>query len=373
MKKKIRVLQLGSPSGLYGAERWIMALIKHLDTELIESWIGTIKDTPNTDAPLCLEADKLNFKTVSVEAFGKFNFSSAWKLRNLIINNEIDILHTHGYKTDLVGWLATIGLKCKTLSTPHGWTEKPDFKLGLYEKLDRFIFPFLDAVAPLSKGLFEPLSQRPSLRKKLHLIINGVDISEIEQSNDSSNQITALREQGAYVIGYIGRLTHGKGLNALLSAVAKHGESNWHIALIGEGEQEAELKTLAETLNISERVCFYGFRPDRIAMLKHFDVFVLPSHSEGIPRCLMEAMTAEVPIVATDIAGCRNLIDGETTGLLFDVDDEQGLASAINTIKNNPEKRSAIIKDAKDFIYKNYSANRMAKEYETLYANMLKD
>ena len=370
--KKIKVLQLGSASGLYGAERWILSLIKYLDPAIIESHVGAIKDKTDHEVPLCIEASRLGFPGHIIESNEKFGFSSIKKLKNLIQEQQIDILHTHGYKTDFVGLLATAGTSCKIISTPHGWTQQPDFKLRIYEIADRLIFPFFDIVAPLSKGLLEPLRKLPGLKNKLQLITNGVDIGEVEALQEISSEIIELKKKGAFVIGYIGRLTPGKGLDVLFKALAEHSAPHWHIAMVGEGEQTAELQALAENLGISERVHFYGFRPDRLTFLKGFDLFALPSRSEGIPRCLMEAMSAEIPVVASDIPGCRNLIDGKTTGLLFELDNHKDLAKAITRLSTEPETRSNIIKAGKKFIHNNYSAARMAREYEELFCKMVK-
>ncbi len=368
---KIKVLQLGSPSGLYGAERWILALIKNLNPEKIESWVGAIKDEPGLQVLLCQEAKKFGFRTHILESYGKLNFSTVGILRKHIQQNDIDILHTHGYKTDLIGLCAVKGTKCKIVSTPHGWTKHPDFKLRCYEILDRLIFPFFDAVVPLSDGIYQPLQSIPGLKKRLHLISNGVDTQEIESAKKISNEISAWKEEGAFIIGYIGRLTPGKGLDVLLNAFASHAEPHWRIAIVGEGEQEAELKTLAERLNINNSVKFFGFRHDRISFLKGFDVFVLPSESEGIPRCLMEAMAAGVPVVASDIPGCCYLVDDKKTGLLFPVNNERALAEAIKKMTFNDSLREALSRRAQELIFSDFSALNMAQGYETLFAGMI--
>ena len=124
--RKIRVLQLGSPTGLYGAERWILALVKHLDPDRIHSIVAAIKDDNDLEVPLCNEAAELNFETKIFHANGRFNLSAIRQLRQYIQSKDIDILHTHFYKTDLIGLLATLGTDCKIISTPHGWSTKAD-------------------------------------------------------------------------------------------------------------------------------------------------------------------------------------------------------------------------------------------------------
>lgn len=367
MTRKLKVLHLGSPSGLYGAERWILLLAKYLDPNCIESSVGVINDGDYRDIPLCAEAEKLGLSTFIIEAYGKLNFSAVSVLKDHIKNSSIDIVHTHFYKTDLIGRLATIGTPCKVVSTPHGWTDKPSLSLWIYETLSKMIFPFLDAVVPLSDGILKPLRHIPGLKSKLHMIRNAVDIQEGANRVDIAKELSALRREGKFILGYIGRLTRGKGLDILIETVARYSEPHWHVALVGEGEQAGELRSMVEDLGISDRIHFFGFRADRLAYLKGFDVFVLPSRSEGIPRCLMESMAAEVPIIATDIPGCRDLIDGENTGLLFPVDDSKALGDRVRELTHAEDLRRFLSQNGKAVIEKKYSASRMAREYEELY------
>lgn len=364
---KIKVLQLGSSIGLYGAERWILALVNNIGACEIEVIVGSICDDYQSEPALCREAALLGFKTCVFTGINRLDLSVVSSLRKYIQESDISVLHTHGYKTDFLGLLATRGIECKLITTPHGWTNNPDYKLRIYEIIDRCILPFFDAVAPLSDELFRSLQHIPGLKRKLHLIPNGVDTEEIENEENISTEISAWKADGAFVIGYIGRLTSGKGLDILFDAVANHAKPHWRIAIVGEGEQESELKIRTQKLSINNTVEFFGFRPDRLSFLKGFDVFVLPSRSEGIPRCLMEAMVAGVPIVASDIPGCCYLVKDGETGLLFPVDDANSLADAIKKVERSATFRDKLSMAAKEFVYSQYSAAKMAKEYTKLY------
>lgn len=368
---RIRILQLASPTGLYGAERWILALIKHLDTSRFRIFVSSIKDEPGLEAPICSEAQRFGFQSHVFEFYGKLNLIAVKYLRRYIIEKRIDILHTHGYKTDLVGLIATRGTKCKIVSTPHGWTAQPDLKLRFYELLDRMSFPFFDAVVPLSDGLFKGLSSLPLMKNKVFLIENAIDISEIEAVNETADGISLLKEKGFMVIGYIGRLTQGKGLDILLNAVAEYGEPVWQIAIIGEGEEVQELNAMASKLGISDQVHFYGFRSNRLSFLKGFDIFVLPSRSEGTPRCVMEAMALGVPVVASDIPGCRHLINNLETGVLFPKDNPEKLAEAIRKVANDAILRKQLVCNGKKLVEERFSAAQMAKKYKKLFIDLL--
>ncbi len=367
---KIRVLQLGSPTGLYGAERWILALIKHLDPEKVESQVAVIKDDPGLDAPLCREAERLGFRSHCIEAYGKVNFSAARQLKDLIQREDIHILHSHGYKTDLIGLLSTRGTGCRIVSTPHGWSKQADFKLMCYEFLDRCAFPFFDAVTPLSDELFQRLRAIPWLNGKLRLIRNAVDTSEVENVKEVAKELMQVRDEGNFIIGYIGQLIPRKGLDVLLDAVSRLSFENWRLAIIGEGESRALLENQAKDLKISDKVCFFGFREDRIAFLRGFDVFVLPSRLEGIPRCIMEAMAAGIAVIASDIPGCRDLVTHGQTGLLFPVDAGEILAGRIETIASDEKIRDSLTRRGRELINSQFSAARMAEEYAGLYSKI---
>ncbi len=399
----LNILQLGSPAGLYGAERWILALIKYLDPEKIQTIVGVIKDRPGDDAPLCKEAQLRGFDTCEIEAFGRFNFTAVCKLRQFITDHHVDILHTHFYKTDLLGLLAVRGTKCKLISTPHGWSTKADFKLQCYEWLDRCLFPFMDAVAPLSDDLYEPLAQSNlynmvnrlvkrnvdsskelshqkgySLKENqineltnLHLITNGVDLSEVEECTAIAPELGSIRKSGSFIIGYIGQLIPRKGLEVLLRALAQLEISlSWQLALVGEGEQREELEKLVGDLNLTDHVHFFGYRQNRLEFLNGFDLFVLPSRLEGIPRCLMEAMSAKKLILASDIPGCNDLITDKKNGLLFEVDNVDNLTESLESVVRQPEQYSDLAQVGYEHVNKRYSASRMAEEYQQLYYSL---
>jgi glycosyltransferase involved in cell wall biosynthesis len=371
--KKIRVLQLGSPTGLYGAERWILALIKHLDPEKVESTVAVIKDDPNLDPPLCREAEKLGFRSHIIEACGRVNLSAVRQLRKHIQRNRIQVLHTHGYKTDLLGLLSTPGTGCKIVSTPHGWTKQADFKLMCYEALDRCAFPFFDSVVPLSEELFNNLRSIPWLNGKLRLIRNGVDTSEIENSRQAAGELMKFRNEGNFILGYIGRLVPPKGIDTLLTSVSRLSFDNWRLAIIGEGESRQALERQVNDLRISDKVCFFGFREDRVAFLRGFDLFVLPSRSEGTPRSVMEAMAAGVPVIASNIQGCRVLIEDGRSGLLCEVNDVEGFTANIEHLLKNSNLRREIADSARDRVNRFFSARTMATAYSNLYANLVND
>ena len=364
------VMQLGSPMGLYGAEHWILALIRHLDRAEVETIVSVIRDDPKLDAQLCEVAKREGFRTFIVEAPGRFNWAAVRQLRQFIVENKVDILHTHGYKMDIAGLLATRGTQCRVVATPHGWSVQAGLALRIYEGLDRAIFPFFDAVAPLSETLHDELLSVPGVKRKLQLIRNAVDISEIDAVDGLASQVAAWRAQGQFIVGYVGQLISRKGLPVLIEAFAKFRAPKKKLVLVGDGPQRAELEMQVAQLGLQDDVIFFGFRNDRLTFMKGFDLFALPSRLEGIPRCLMESMAARVPIVASDIPGCNDLIEHDRTGLLFKLDDVAALTAAMERLLD-PAERERLRVNARQFVVAEYSAAAMARRYQDLFRKLL--
>jgi len=364
----LHVVQFGSGNRLYGAERWILALIRYLDPERVRTTVVTIKDAPNCPTDLVQEAARRGFQTHVVEAPGRLSRAGVRAMAAFCREAKVDIVHSHGYKPDVYAVLGRRRGGYRVVATPHGWSHAPDRKGRLFEWIDRTVFPFCDAVAPLSAGLVDSLRGLPIRPGRLHLIENGVDVGEIEAIPPAPT--SEVGGEGGFVIGFVGQLIPRKGIDVLLKALAGLPGAGWRCLLVGRGEAEPALTEQVRALGIAERVRFLGFRDDRIALLKRFDLFVLPSHAEGIPRVLMEAMAAGVPVVASDIEGVRDLVTHGTTGRLFPPGDAGALGEALAASMADPGPARKMAEAARARVYAHFSAERMARQYERLYAEL---
>jgi glycosyltransferase involved in cell wall biosynthesis len=365
----IRVLQLGSPNGLFGAERWILALARHLPRDAIETVVGVIQDVEGAcEAPLLAEARALGMETVSITAPGRINAAAVRALRTLLRENRIDVLHTHFYKSTIIGALAVRGTDCRLLATPHGWNTGAGVKLQAYEWAERVAFGWADAIAPLSGDLERGLHRLPWVRGRLTLIPNGVDLDEVGASAAVAPVVQAARDAGEFVVGYIGQLIERKRVDTLVDAFASLRVDARRLFIVGDGDQRARLEARAAERGVGDRVHFTGFRDDRLELLRGFDALVLPSTLEGIPRCLMEAMAAGIPVVATDIPGTRDLVVDGQSGLLFPIGDTGRLAAALETVHGDAGLRSRLVTAGTTRVHTHFSARAMATRYAGLFA-----
>jgi len=365
--EKIHVVHLIGSTGLYGAERWILALMRALDPDRVQSTLINLVDDKNEVSEVVAAARQRGLTSMDFYTGGKFNPFSAVRMAQWAKEQGVRIIHGHGFKSDAFGLLTSRLVGCKMMTTPHGWSVEKDRKLQLYEQLDRLLFRFMDLVCPLSPELTEGL-KGPVSASKLKLVYNGVDIDEVRAAQSGNR-----RYPEDFVVGYIGRLVTLKNIETLLGAfhIFKAARPKVRLMIVGDGPERANLEQLSKELGIEERVEFLGFREDAVACLKDFDVFVLPSLSEGIPRCIMEAMSASVPVVVSDIPGNRNLVSHGDTGLIYPVGDSCCLADMLVRIMDNPAEAGAMAVRGNKKVEEQYSNKKMAAEYTRLYQELL--
>jgi glycosyltransferase involved in cell wall biosynthesis len=359
-------MHLIGSTGLYGAERWILALMRAMDKQRVRSTLVNLVDNAEERSAVVQAADQRGLDAFDFVTGGKFNPLAAFRLARWAREQQVDIIHGHGFKSDMLGLMTAKIARCRVMTTPHGWSLERDRKLQLYEKLDRFSFRFMDMVCPLSPDLANGLKDAVD-HSRLRLIFNGVDIDEIQETKPVQRKYP-----DSYTIGYIGQLIERKDMPTLIAAfqLLSKERANIRMLVIGDGAKRVELQSQCELLDISGLIDFFGFRPDAASWLKTFDLFVLPSRMEGIPRCVMEALAASVPVVVTDIPGNRNLVCHKETGLLFSVGDTQQLTECIAFMIDNPAEAKEMARCGKRKVEEEYSNKKMAREYTSVYENL---
>ena len=369
---KTKVLQFICPTGYYGAERWITALVKSLDQNQFESHLCiTLEDDSATD--IVSHCDNYCEKIHTIGMKSKFDPSVVSKLVRILKDHDIDVIHTHGYKSDIIGIIAGKLAGVKTVCTPHGFENTTEFKLRTYMWLGGKTFNHFDVVCPLSPQIELDLLNIYGVKPaKIQLINNGVDLSEVVQAIDG---LASVHNNAPFTIGYIGQLISRKNITSMLEAFSyfllKHPTAQ--LVLIGDGEERHRLEDLADQLGIASNVRFLGFLDDRLKYLPTFNTFALTSSLEGIPRCLMEAMAANTCVTAYNIPGVDQLITHGKTGLSYPLNDSSALAEGWHQLAQDHTLQQTLGKAGQAFVQENYSAQGMATHYQRLYAELLKN
>jgi len=370
--KPLKVLQFITPAGFYGAERWVLALANNLNPDYMVCDLAVTRESSTQDLTVAELYPQTAGKVHYLNMAGRFDFRVVKQLCDVIQQRGIDVIHTHGYKSDILGLLAArrAGIRC--VSTPHGFSGKVGLKLAAFIRIGTWMLRYFDRVAPLSEELVSDMKRFGVPDKKITFIRNGVDLTEID---------TALEEfkdwdkssGGDRKIGFIGQMIPRKGIPDLLDVFDQlyREDKNLKLQLLGDGRQREELEEKSAGLGSAKAIEFLGFRNDRLELLSRFDLFVMTSSLEGIPRCMMEAMAVGVPMVAYDIPGVDKLVTHGETGLLAPYGDKAALASYCRQLLDDPELVATLSANARQLIDEKYSAARMAQEYEHLFADLL--
>jgi glycosyltransferase involved in cell wall biosynthesis len=235
---------------------------------------------------------------------------------------------------------------------------------GPLKAVSRIAWRRASALVANSRGLRD-LALRVDPRVRVQVIPNGVDVARFCPDRPDPLVDETLR------LLFVGRLEPYKGIEVLLEALGHlRGHAGRHLALdlVGDGSLRNRLPALARQLGLEGMVRFRGAVPPSQMpdVYRHADVFVLPSIVEGMPNVVLEAMASGLPVVATRVPGCDELVEVGRTGFLVPPGDSHGLADRIGRLAAHPDLRFAMSIDARDNAQRR-SWNQVARAYLSIY------
>jgi glycosyltransferase involved in cell wall biosynthesis len=242
-----------------------------------------------------------------------------------------------------------------------------------YAAIDRLVLRQFDRVATASGPVSEILSRWKVPAHKLKTISNGVDLELFRNAAPSLRDELGARSER--LVGFVGRLVPDKGGAILLSAAQAvlSAFPNARFVFAGDGEARAEWEAFAARLGIASKVVFVGRRDDMPAVYASLDIVVLPSFMEAMPMCLLEALAAAKPVVATAVGAVPKVIVPGVTGLLCEPGDSRALSAAILRLLRDPELACALGNRGRAHIARNFAAEAMGRSYIDLYQEALHD
>jgi glycosyltransferase involved in cell wall biosynthesis len=367
----MKIFHVRDSAGVYGAEVMLLNLMQEQQKLGLSPLLCSIGDLNEKEKPLEVEAQSRKLEVIKIRIPRGLKLRSALKILHDARYHKADILHLHGYKdTILVGLLPRFLRGIPAIRTLHGWTSKTKLsRIWLYEKLDRFCLKRLDGIVSVNTNLVDQV-KRFVKRAPVITIENGIPPLRF-------NKEQILQEEGelaefcrdAFVVGGVGRFSKEKGFTYLVEAmsvlVAKRPELK--LVLIGEGDQQKELERIIQEERLAQHVFFAGYKHDAARYLPIFDVFVLPSLTEGLPIVLLEAMQAGVPVVATRVGGVPDVLKNGEYGALVESGTGKALAQSVLQVIEHLDDAQLRAEKSKERALNQYSSARMAACYLKLY------
>ncbi|MDZ7859283.1 MAG: glycosyltransferase [Candidatus Krumholzibacteriota bacterium] len=354
---KIKITHIIAPIDNYGKERWLLAFLKYLDRTKYETEVLILSKSENSLLAKSFETLGIKYKTLT--GSGKINISDVQKIRNYLISNRTEILHSHDYKSDIFGYFASVGTQIRKVSTPHGWCGKGDLKLAFYELLDKTFLNLFDKVIPLSNKMASSL--RIIQKRRVSIINNFIDLDRIPEPEEGD----------PYLITFMGRLVELKRVQDAIHAIKIVNNKKVNLQIIGDGPMREKLEFITKKLNLGGKINFLGHRQNSLELLNKSRIFILPSLTEGISRSVMEAMALKKIVISTNIPGINELVMHGENGFLVETKSPNAIAGMIDHILNNMHDAETIARKARKTIEKNHSAAKVVKDYEQLYSNLV--
>ena len=238
-----------------------------------------------------------------------------------------DVLHTHGYRSDLLhGWMAR-RLGIATVSTLHG-SSRMGGASQLFEWIQEWALGGFDGVVAVSEPLVDDLEAKGVPRERIHMVPNAWTPPSDPLDRPEAREVLQVAGDQV-VLGWVGRLIPVKGCDVFVEALARLPGDGWVARVVGDGPERQALEARSHELGLEDRLRFLGAIPDAARLFAGVDLFALSSRSEGTPMVLLEAMGVGVPVVATRVGGVPGVLRAPSEGWLVPPEDPDALAEAL--------------------------------------------
>ena len=377
---KVRLLELRNTYKWGGGpDKTVLLSAERHDRSRVGVVVAYIRDVRDHEFSIGEKARAKGLTFYEVEERSKFDLRVLKKLKHIILAHDINLVHGHDYKSDLMAYLLRLWLRnrnIKLVSTAHAWVML-GWKGAFYRRMDLELMRRFDHLIAVSQATKQEMVTGGVPSGLISVIHNGIDTEYWSPKHVRGSLRDELGIQKAYpVIGYVGRIMPEKDLETWLRAAAivarKFPEAQF--VLVGEGKDDRtarQLKRLAGDLGIAARTHFTGYRFDLLPVYAAFDIFLLTSRREGLPNSILEAMALALPVVTTDVAGARELVANGCTGYVLPQGDHAGLARALITLAENDQLRLQLSQFGRERVKRDFSFESRITRIESLYERIL--
>jgi len=384
-KMRIKIARIITRMDLGGAQQAVLCLARHLNQNLFEQILIT-----GEGGQLSAELSSIPFvKRYIVPSLSRHvglgslldDLKTIIRIRTILRLEIPQIVHTHTPKAGILGrWAAWLARTPRIIHTFHG------FGFSQFHPFwAKRLYVWIERLTGLITTRFIVVSERNRLKGQQYrifagaacdLIRSGVDFSTFRNvSGDKSQKKIELDlAPSDRIVGIVAGFKPPKGLHHFVTVAKRISEQRTDIKflMVGDGELRVQLEEQVHQLQLDSVVKMVGWRRDVPELLEIFDVFLLTSLWEGLPRVLVEAMIVGVPIVATDVDGIAEVIRNGKNGYLVPPGDTAGMAQKLIELLENETLRRQMGATAKSLVQE-FSAEKMVEDYTRLYLGLMGD
>lgn len=365
-----RIVFLITSSGMGGAERQVRLLAPALHRR---GWrVGVISMLP-LEAPIA-ELPGLGIPTRSLDMRrGLADPRAMLRLARILRRWRPDVVHAHMFHASLLARLSRLVVGTPVvISTMHSENQGAQWRYRVYRLTDGLS----DVTTAVSSAVLDQAVHRGAVRAdRIRVVRNGIDVSASEADPTARLATrTSLGLGDSFAWLAVGRFVEAKDYPNLIDAFGRARGSHpaARLLIAGSGPLEADLRGQIATAGLDSSVALLGLRSDVVDLMRAADGFVMASAWEGLPMVLLEAAASRLPIVVTDVGGCRDVVENGVTGLLVPPHDSDQLGRAMDQLMAMPPaERGAMGSAAAERVRRNFDLGAVVEIWESVYTGAL--
>jgi glycosyltransferase involved in cell wall biosynthesis len=366
----MRVLHVVAPSHVGGIERVVqlLATAQHEAGDAVSVVAVSAPDESDAVSTFLAPIVAGGVDVHRIEIPPRAYHQERSELRALCGRIAADVVHTHGYRVDVVDGAGFRRAGLPTVATAHGFVGGSLRNRG-YEWLQRRALRGYHAVAAVSKGIAGRLAHSGVSQSRIRVLPNAWRATSPLLTAAAARAELGITDTG-FRVGWIGRVEPEKGLDVMIDALSCMRGVQAQLSVIGDGSAAPGLKRRAFEKGVAGMISWHGMKPSAERLLAAFDVLVLSSRTEGIPMVLLEAMAAEIPIVATAVGGVPDMLGGEEA-ILVPTEDSPAIAEAVRSVWANRADAERRARAARDRVYREFNVGPWVDGYRGLYLDAM--
>lgn len=357
------VLHVIAPAPAGGAESVVLALAAGLGTRGRRTAIAAIVDDESPH-PFVDECRARGLTTHTVSAGHRRYLAQAQAIAGVARREGSRVIHTHGFHSDVLGaWGAQLA-RLPVVTTLHGFTGG-GIRSVIYDLPLRLVHRNAAAIIAVSAAIATRLAARGVRPHRMHHIPNAWAPSTPSLTRDAARVALGI-DDDAPRLGWVGRLSHEKGADLMVEAMAQLGSRETRLSVLGSGPEDDALRAQAAARGVASQIGWHGMIRNASGYFAAFDALILSSRTEGTPMVLLEAMASGLPIIATSVGGVPEML-GDDEALLVPSERPDLLARAIRAFLDDRQAARVRAEAAAARFKREYDFENWITRHERLY------
>lgn len=372
--RPIRILDIRDTHEIGGPGKTILETFRAIDRTHFDMHLAVFGSaTGNGDTPFVAAAKAAGMPVHLVPGSHGYDPRLVWRLRRLVKELGVDVVHAHEVSSDAIGYLASRLGRTRLITTLHGWIGNSP-KQRLMIAFDRRVVRYFDCVIAVSAKIRDEACAAGVPPERVRLLHNAIVVERYRRSGERGFLATLLgRAPTSPVITSVGRLSAEKGHADLIEALAMVAAKGCRMSavLVGDGPERPRLEQRIRELGLEGWVHMPGYlaQPERI--LEESDLAVLPSHTEGLPNAALEALIMGVPVLATRVGGTPEVVQDGETGRLVEPHSPPALAAALLEFAAEPSRWKQMAARGSEMVTSRFNFTARTRMQEDIYRELM--